>query len=223
MTLTEKLNLLNLSAEEATKAKEKFLISLSLVSEDEINALINFLNTQGVKITKARELKVLCNPLEDITKKFDILSEVNETNLYKSDPILLNKNVIDIYRRIKYCIQNNIAYKKADGSYENFLLCEKDWKLKTVDNNLDNDGFKAIEDNMVVVEPIVNEVPVLNDVSDLVFTEQEEETKEPEMKTTNFADLRKDLEEQLKGLEALKDDIGFSEIEPETYGMGRVA
>ena len=115
MELIEKLSLLNLNEKEEKKAKEKFMATLSLVSENELRERLDFLKSKNVEITKAKEIKVLAIPVEELSKKFSILDEIHETDLYISEPSTLSLNVIDIYKKIKYCIQNNIEYKWEVG------------------------------------------------------------------------------------------------------------
>ena len=116
MEIIDKLSLLNLSEKEQKKAKEKFMATLSLVSEEEIRDILNLLSSKGIYITKANEIKILANSKEEILKKFSILEEIHEEDIYKEDPLRINKNVIDIYKKIKYCIQNGIAYKWEVGA-----------------------------------------------------------------------------------------------------------
>lgn len=115
MTLIEKLSLLNLDKKEEIKARQKFLATFSLITEDELKERLEFLRSKNVLITKAKEIKVLAIPVEELAKKFSILDEIHETELYVSEPSTLSLNVIDIYKKIKYCIQNNIEYKWEVG------------------------------------------------------------------------------------------------------------
>ena len=69
MALKEKLALLNLSAEQERIAIEKFLVTLSLVSDEDLSECVSFLTKEGVAITKAREVKVVANSKDEIAKK----------------------------------------------------------------------------------------------------------------------------------------------------------
>lgn len=231
MTLLEKLSLLNLSEEEKSKATEKFIIPLSLVSDDELRDLLSYLVTEGVTITKAREIKALCNSKDEISKKFSIMGEIHETELYKQDPLMLNKNVIDIYKKIKYCMQIGKPYRKEDGSYEPFLFSESAWQQEVSSEpvvNVESDDNISLEDNLVTMEPTIEEiVPVIDDIQDIgSFVETIPEEKVEEAKTTNFADIRKQLEDQLAELDSLRNDdnvISFDDIGSETYEIRRAA
>lgn len=242
MALNEKLDLLNFSDEEKAKAKEKFLATLALVSEEEIIEVRDYLKNPGVVITKARELKVLANPKKEIVQKLSILSEIHEENIYKQDPTKLNMNAIDIYKRIQWCKQNGVTYMKDDGTYESFLFSESAWQKKfnkELVNITELETIKPTED-IVTVEPVIDPIiniadsiePVSSNLTDHIdireYMKANDDIVELEAKTTNFAEIRKELEGQLAELDGLKnmsfgDEISFNDLEPETYGMGRAA
>jgi len=127
MALKTKLDLLNLSEEERKKAQIKFLATLSLLSEEELKEEIEFLASKGVKVTKAKDIKVFADTVSTMSKKFSILSEIHEEKLYSQEPSQLTKNAIDVYKKMQYCKQMGKAYKKEDGSYETFLFNEQAW------------------------------------------------------------------------------------------------
>ena len=108
--INAKLDLLELNDKERKVAKEKFLVTLSVVSYEEMQRIVDFLKLKDIHITKARELKVLCNDFSEITKNYSIIESINEVDLYKEDPIRLNNNALDIYKRIKYCMQIGMSY-----------------------------------------------------------------------------------------------------------------
>ena len=261
MTLIEKLSLFkDLSDEEKVKITNKFLADLSLMDEDKISNILNYLDSQRVHITKAKDIKVSLIPVEELIKKFDILSELHEVDLYRQIPETLCHNVIDIYRRIKYCQQYKISYKTMDGLYEKFIYDEGEWQ-KVPKNELKNQSISSesqlIEDNLVSIVPSIESVedvtvpildnnksdndligsnltledtvPILGDVkldndfsNDNVIPISTEFVEEPineiETETTNFADIRKQLQEQLKEYDNV---ISFDDIESETYEMRR--
>lgn len=159
MGLREKLDLLKLSEKERKIAEEKFLTSLSLVSYDELKEIVDYLATKNVFITKARQLKALANFKNDISRNFDILGEIHETEIYVQDPQKISWNVIDINKKIKYCIQNGIAYKKADGTYEEFLFSERLWQAKAIGENKSVSVEPIVMDETIIsVEPQVDSV-----------------------------------------------------------------
>lgn len=247
MALKDKLALLNLSEEEKVKAEQKFLATLALVSEDELKDTTGYLNTQGVQITKAKEIKVVANSKEEIAKKFNILGEIHETAIYKQDPSMINRNVIDVYKKIKYCIQVGKNYKREDGTYEPFLFSEAAWQQEFNRESSvvieDATPSKPLEDNLITVDPVIEPViveeaieavvePVKDtkhvDIKEYMASSPSKDFEELEAKTTNFASIRQELEGQLAELDALKsmsfeDEISFADLEPETYGMGRAA
>lgn len=249
MDLSEKIALFeDLSEDEKTKLKEKFIVTLTLIPYDDMHKIYDYLKEQGVKITRASYIKVFCNQLYEITKKFDILKEINETGLYLENPIRINNNVIDIYRRIKYCRQNDIPYK--DGNkYEKFLFSEVDFqnmvKGRVPENNFEQNENILINNEKnneeIILEPANDEKEEIDLSSYMDGTELDEgiadleSAKEDltEAKTTNFADIRNDLERELANLNELKNNssnemVSFDEIMPEIYedsyeGMRRAA
>ena len=131
MTIIDKIALLNLGEKEEKKAKEKFMAALSLISEEELRERLGFLEGKDVRITKAKDIKVLVIPTEELAKKFSILDEIHETDLYVSVPSALLLNVIDVYKKLKYCIQNGIKYKDGldyDKDFIDSLRNEEKWK-----------------------------------------------------------------------------------------------
>lgn len=241
MAIIKKLDMLMLSKEERAKTEEKFLATLALVSEDELRDVLDFLNSKSTQITKAREIKVVANSKEEIAKKYNILNEIHETDIYRQDPEKINHNVIDIYKKIQYCKQSGIPYKKEDGTYESYLFDESLWQQVASRDAVvvTPQDFIKVEDDIVTFESVVKEpvveAPVMEDsvpIEDEKFMDIKDymaannDMGELEAQTTNFATIRKELEGQLAELDALKNDINFDEIsfndiEPESYGMGR--
>lgn len=242
MTLNDKLDLLMLSKEERTKAESKFLASVAFLSTD----TLKYLNEQGIVIKRAKDIKVATNSQEEVAKKLSILGEIHETQIYEQDPGKLNYNVIDIYKKIQYCKQIGIPYKKEDGTYESFLFSEALWQQVTsrkVEPVVAPPVFTPVEEEMVTLEPEITPeaiAPILEeeaikpivdekhiDIKDYMAADKDMEALEA--KTTNFATIREELEGQLAELDALRnmdfgEEISFSDIEPESFGFGgRVA
>ncbi len=246
MGLIEKLDMLDLKEEEREKAKTKFLATLAIVSDEELRGVVDTLGGEGIRITRAKEIKVLGNTKEDISKKFSILDEIHETGIYQQDPSKINLNVIDIYKKIKFCIQSGRPYKKEDGTYEPFLFNELLWQQEfskemkpeapKVEQTLVEEAPKNVIEPVMteapkvepVIEPIVSEDTIHRDIKDYMLDSNDE--AELEAKTTDFATVRKELEASLKELDSLRtlsddnyDEISFNDLEPESYGMGRAA
>lgn len=152
-SLKDKLDLFtDLSEEERAKVEDKFMPALAYVDYDELQRSLDFLRTQNVYITKAREIKVMT--LENFTKKFDILNEVNATDLYSQNPEGLMWDALDLFKKIKYCIQTKHEYKNPDGTYKNFLFDTKEWG---------KEFSQATEEVKVEESPVINaEVNPLN-------------------------------------------------------------
>lgn len=234
MTISEKLDLLMLGAEERKKAESKFLSTLALVDDIELRQVADFLRSEDVNITRARDIKVVGNSKDEIAKKFSILGEIHETDLYRKDPSKISYNVIDIYKKIQYCKQVGRAYKKADGTYEGFLFDETLWQqamesvMTTPEPTIEIEKPGA---ELVTLEPeIVPEpTPIRDerfvDINDYMAANKEIENLEAQ--TTDFATIRKELEGQLAELDTMKSDLSYGEIkfddlETESYG-GRAA
>lgn len=175
MSLDKKLKLLNLSEEQEEIAKEKFMASLALVTLDEFTESLNYLQSQGVSITKANQVKVLTNLCHDLTKKFSVLGETKETDIYRQEPNMLNKNVIDVYRRFQKCNQDGISYKNEDGTYKTFILTEKAFQKE-------------------LTERTISETPVVEDVDKMSFEPTEVSSKKVEPLRTDFIDINEFIE-----------------------------
>lgn len=235
MSLKQKLTLLNLSEEQEKIATEKFMASLSLVTLEEFTESIKYLETQGVKITKANQIKVLTNLCHELAKKFSVLGEVKETDIYRQEPNMLNKNVIDVYRRFQKCNQDGINYKNEDGTYKSFILTEKDFQ-KEIQSVSKKDEIPVIEPTVDVAmeSPVATEetkeaVEPNNNIIDIQeFMKRNDEEAELDARTANFAAVKNELQAALADLDSLKNELNFNElsfndIEPESYGMGRAA
>ncbi len=246
MGILEKLEMLDLTEEEKEKAKSgKFLVSLALVSDEDFKNSLGALKSAGVRITKARDIKVTTNSSEDISKKFSILGEIHETDLYLQSPGMINRNVIDIYKKIKYCIQLGKAYKREDGTYEPFLFNELLWQ-KEFSGDLSmnaphTEEVKPVIDVAASVAPIVEPIPVMEqtvtppapadehlDIKEYMLNS--DDAADLEAKTTDFATVRQELEASLRELDSLRsigdnnfDEISFNDLEPESYGTRRAA
>jgi len=249
MNILEKLDLLNLDEKERTKVADKFLVTLSLVTIEELKERIAYLNKEGVVITKAKDLKVLTISVEELAKKFSILNEIHESDIYKKCPTTLNYNVIDIYKKIQYCKQMGIEYKD-ESQYQQFLIKESLWQeiaSKEVKEEIIVDKVEEpvieieetkIEDSIskpvieLVTEPIVEsvaeEISLIDDSKYMDIKDYKNasnDLEELEAKTTNFDTVKKELEFELAKLESSNDDyeISFNDFEPENFGWGEAA
>lgn len=235
MDLSKKINLFeDVFKDLSEEAKMKFIVPLRLVSYEDLVKVVEFLKSLGIVITKPSQFKTLVNSTEEIKKKVQILEEIGAIDIYLEDPNRINKNVIDIYRRIKYCKQYGITYKKGN-KYEEFLFSE------TAFNELINEpvpkkvefSFIPDEEPPIVDNPDDNLIDLKNymdfgsdisaidnGINALKSAQGELNTTEPE-KTTNFDSIRDQLNAQLADL----DVINFDDINVEQYdtGMRRVA
>lgn len=227
--LKEKLALLSLDEKEKDKVKGKFWATLSLNTVEELKERINYLKDKNVNIIKANSIKVLNIPIEELAKRFSILEEIHETDLYKVEPLALSFNVIDIYKKIKYCKQNGISYRSSEGKYESFLFNENEWEKKLNNNVLVNNEPKNVENlNVSVSEPTFDNLFV-NDESNVTPFNSEKELNNIETKVSQFENIKDELE---KELESLNDEgynneptfdnniISFADINPDTYDFG---
>ena len=199
MTLSDRLSYLNLSDEESQKAISKFLATLGMLEYAEFIEVINRLNHYKIEITRAKDIKVIANGLDNIEKKINILDGIHEVDVYRQDPSRLNCNeVLKLYQRIQKCKQSGIKYKREDGTYENFLFDERLWQQQLkgkIEEVIAPPTFKLSEEDMVTLEPDntplnIPEEPVVP-VVDEVYMNIEDyvaqpEIEEPEAHTTTF-------------------------------------
>ncbi len=218
--IKQKLDLLNLSEKERSIAIEKFLVTLSVIDYDNLKAIADLLQSKGMSVTKAREIKVGCNDYSEIVKRFDIMESINEAAVYREDIMRLNINAIDIFKKIKYCMQVNRPYKREDGSYEPFLFNEVEWQKAF------NRDSASVE---VAAVPLVNdekvEIPMAT--NEALDKAPDKEVVESPIEEESFAKIRSELEglqSQLAALDSLdslnnsyETEIGFNDIEPEVY------
>lgn len=231
MTLIEKLSLLNLDKKEETKARQKFLATFSLISEDELKERLEFLRSKNVVITKAKEIRILAIPVEELAKKFTILSEIHETDLYVSEPSALSLNVIDIYKKIKYCIQNNIEYKWETENntykYADFLKSEIKWKEflnQREKSNKVSEEIPSLEEDLVTLEPF-NDAPVKEEASSSLFQEFTTpldfkfDDSSSEDNLVSFSEIKTpQIEEPVKLDPSFSSDALNDDVKPTTFG-----
>lgn len=230
MTLIEKLSLLNLDKKEEVKARQKFLATFSLVSENELKERLEFLRSKNILITKVKEIKVLAIPVEELAKKYTILSEIHETELYVSEPSALLLNVIDIYKKIKYCIQNNIEYKweteKNTYRYADFLKSEIKWKeflSQREKSNKVSEEIPSLGEDLVTLEPF-NDAPVKEEASNNLFQEFTSpldfkfEDANTEDNLVSFSEIKTpQIEEPIK-LDPSFSSVANDEVKPASFG-----
>jgi len=278
--MEEKIALLNLSEAEIVKLP-KFMASLAFVTKDEISLTKEFLSSKGITITQAHEITIFANPLDEIKRKFSILEEVHVSDIYIQNPIMLNKNAIEIYKKVNYCIQNNVPYKKEDGTYEQFLFSESEWQ-KVFNKDAKKEELSNLDQTLITIDPVIEssqleltqelENPELEesvainpalevypnavDIKDYMATDEisedptmtfasledsvnkmHSEMEDFEPSTDSLTEAKKQiLEFQQEQLENYKksfasnlasnlDDefVGFGDIDPESYSMGRAA
>jgi len=219
--MEKKIALLNLSDAENAKI-HKFMASLTFVTVDEMSAILNYLNSKGVTITLAHELTIFANMLEDIKRKFSILEEVHATDIYVQNPIMINKNAIEIYKKINYCIQNNVLYKKEDGTYEPFLFSESEWQKK-FSREAENVNFtkQDVEESVVTVEPVIASEPVI-----IPFEPTSQVTEEPAldnkyMDVREFMNAEEEIQPTTLNFASLEDSV--SKMHKELDGINAQA
>ncbi len=199
--LKDKLDLFtDLSEEERAKVEDKFMPSLAYVDYDELKRSLDFLRSQSVYITKAREVKVMT--LENFAKQFDILHEVNATDLYSQNPEALIWDALDLFKKIKYCIQTKHEYRNPDGTYKSFLFDTKEW------------GKEFSEE---VEEVKTEESPVVSaEVSPASVTLEEPKDIERYDDFMNTSDDLKDLDSRIERYQDIKSNL--EEIDKFNFG-----
>lgn len=191
--MIEKINIVsnNLSDKEKTKLP-KFYATLSLTSEEDLKNVLSFLDSNGIKVTKANELKLLTNNVDELRNKLNILESVGEKELAIKEPKRLNNNILDIIKRINYCKAHNVEYKDAEGKYMIFLFSTTKWKSEVESKGLDT-------------TPVVETEPV---VTPSVEAEETKDTNEFD----NYSKIREELEATRKALENEFDFTSFEDL-----------
>lgn len=215
--MKEKIDLL-IDLDEKEKAKlPKYYATLALSTYEELKSVVEYLKTKNIKITKVSQIKILGNTLEELQNKFSVLEQIETSDILNQDPININKNVIDIYKRITYCKQYGIEIKNEDGTYKGFLFSSATWKAE-----LEKNGKK---------EEIKEEAPVVK--TEVIEEPSSPSVTAPETKEDYFEKIRAELEETRKALytefqnldlneEHTEEDlISFDDLDD--FKMGRAA
>lgn len=202
--MIEKINIVsnNLSDKEKTKLP-KFYATLSLTSEEDLKNVLSFLDSNGIKVTKANELKLLTNNVDELRNKLNILESVGEKELAIKEPKRLNNNILDIIKRINYCKAHNVEYKDAEGKYMVFLFSTTKWKNEVESKGLDAATVQEIEPATKLEEQKTGPV-----VTPSVETEGKKATDEFD----NYSKIREELEATRKALENEFDFTSFEDL-----------
>lgn len=190
----------NLSDKEKNKLS-KFYATLSLISEEELNNTLDFLNSNGIKITKANELKLLTNSVDELKNKLNILESVGEKDLAVKEPKRLNNNILDIIKRINYCKAHNVDYKDSEGKYYSFLFSTTKWKEEVEFKNLDSQT--PIKEDTAIDNIDLNKEEMVSP-----SVEEVKENKDDEY----YSKIREELEATRKALENEFDFTSFEDL-----------
>ena len=182
MTLRERLSLINLPKIEEEKALRIFLATISLLDDKDLKDVLSYLKEKNVQITKANELKVLCISKSELEKKFSILGEIKETDVFVSDPKTLALNAIDLYKRIQSCKANGVEYKTSEG-YSNTIKSEAAFNSSSIPKPV-----KPSEDKPFEVAPsdVINN-NLLFESTEPMFSEVS--PKDDKLSTTGIIDF----------------------------------
>ncbi len=193
--MIEKINIVstNLSDKEKNKLN-KFYATLSLVSEEDLKSVLKFLNDNDIKVTKAADLKLLTNTVDELRNKLNILESIGEKEIAIKEPKRLNNNVLDIIKRINYCKAHNVEYKDNEGKYKLFLFSTTKWKKEVEVSGLDNTPK---------VEEEKKEEPVMD-----FKTEEKKESNTLD----DYSKIREELEATRKALESEFDFTSFEDL-----------
>ena len=205
--MKEKIELITKSFDEKEKKKiNKFMPCLALTTLDELTELLKLFEQNGIKITKANQLKVVVNTIEEVQNKFSVMEQIGEKEFFKEDPNRLNLNAIDVYKRLTYCKQNNLAYKNEDGTYKDFLCSAALWNHELELHNM-QDKIESID-----VEPnLKKNEEILDSKSEPVISSNEEKDDES---VDYYEKIRAELEETRKALsnEFMNLDVNEEEL-----------
>lgn len=207
--LKEKLDLFTeLSEEEKDKVLDKFMPTLALVDYEELERSLAYLRTQQVYITKAREIKVLAE--ENFAKKFDIMHEVNATDLYSMEPVYLIRDALDLFKKIKYCVQTGHSYRNEDGTYKSFLFDEGEWGREFSEpEKIENVEVKPINVTLEKEEDKSRYEQVMSEATKDIDTLQ--------TKIDNFEAIRNNIESQTREetttRDAMQSELGLDDLD----------
>lgn len=238
--LSEKLDLFGFSPREREGAITKFSVTLGINSYDELKAKLDYLAAKGIRIEKAKDLKVFANSYQDLEKNVSILEDIKEVDIYRNEPSTLNCVAMDLYRRIQHHKQAGLKYKNELGEYEGFIKKESEWKKEVTSEKIENKP--VIEDtiqeaSIVTVEPVVEEEKVEDLTHKDINEYMETDMKELDKKITDFEEIRSslnDLKRELSNLEDINnaqdlvpfsdnDFVSFNDLNAESYEMRRAA
>lgn len=249
MNIKEKIDLFGFSEEESKKAW-KFSASLAFVSGEEIITALDTLAELGLQIRYAREIKVVLNEIRKLKNNYNFANDSHEVDMYEQDlnRISNNNNGLDFHRRKLYCEQNGIEYRDEKGKYKKFLFKEALFRDITngveVEHEVKNEQEPYVPASELMAEPQseisasdndanlsiqdldIPEDPDHIDIKD--YMQADKDMDKIDAQTTTFAQIRSDLEKQLRELDDLRNQnemdnnvIPFSDIEVESYGIGR--
>ncbi len=107
-----------LNAKEYQKFIKKFPAVASFI--DDLYAKLALLREHGIVINRASELKVLANSLDVLRTRIDVMkNDINALECYVQNPILLNKDLFDLRKRIQYFRQNGMDIDVTMLNYSN--------------------------------------------------------------------------------------------------------
>lgn len=202
--MIEKSNIISSQLDEKELAKlPKFYASLALIEESDLDKELELLTANGIKISKASEIKVLTQSCEELQSKIGVLKEIGLTDIFVQDPSKLSSNAIEIYKRANYSMHHDMPIKDENGKYRNFLFNTKEWT--------DLMSTASIE----VKEP----------------TEPKEEKETPSVSASGEDDYFNKIKEELnktrdalniafQGLDNSDFEVGFNEFEVDENTLG---
>lgn len=227
--MIEKINLFtDLSDKEKAKLP-KFYPSLGLVTKEELESTLKAMRSNGASITKASDIKVAVNSSDEINNKHSIMEQIGEEKVFAEDVSRYNINTIEIYKRISYCLQNNIGYKNDDGTYKKFLFNTALWKkeieqpvvaktspVEEVSNNEPIKEEKKVDNkDNVVTFPSEPEIEELKDESPIIDNNLSEDKSSQK---SEYESIRNALEETRKAL--AEQFLTFGDIDDQELNEG---
>lgn len=172
----------------------KHIVTLQMVSSEELNEILNFLMEKGIIVPKEGEplLKpsdytILANGLEVIKQRVAQMEEIGELDAIKEKPVRINSK--GAAERLKYLKDTDEPYKTPEGKYSNIPFSIRKFQSKygyaeqnEVVNTNENNINELIASNEEIKESTENFTQTIEESF-------KEEVKEPEVRKGPFDEI----------------------------------
>jgi len=117
-------------SQEIMPTANKFVSSLldDVVSLEETVQIINYLNDNGIKISKPSQHKILAGGFSFVQNQVEEMKKIGELGAYIEDPVRINSK--GAIQRIMYLRSLGEPYKTPEGKYAKLPFRKKDFDAK---------------------------------------------------------------------------------------------